>query len=149
MTKTPGFKSKSRLFLASSVVWSFSTNLNLFRFKREKINYTASVGVLLTNKNSRYFKLSQKDLLGDIRWLIQCPEGLKDQVPRYVSRSNFQSRGLLDPSRSCLLPSFLAAMVRKQLQPEKLIAPLSVMLSKKMAPPQLASEPNSGTGVTY
>jgi hypothetical protein len=55
--------------------------LNLFSSKREEINYTASARVLLANKNSCYFKLSQKDQLGDIKWLIQCPEGLRDQVP--------------------------------------------------------------------
>lgn len=53
------------LLLASSEVWWFSTSLNIFSSKVEKANNTVSVGVLLANKNSFYFKVFQKDLSGD------------------------------------------------------------------------------------
>lgn len=54
------------LLLASSGAWWFSTSVNLLSSRVEKADNTVSVGVLLANKNSSYFKVSHKGLSGDI-----------------------------------------------------------------------------------
>lgn len=52
------------LVLASSLAWWFSTGVNLLSSKVEKANNAVSVGVLLANKNSFYFCVSERLVRG-------------------------------------------------------------------------------------